>query len=153
MSPIKLPDSRVRPPAEAIRQAAELLATAKNPAILAGSRVTEREAMQELVAVAEALGAPVITESGTTHGRLAFPCDPPLNGQGLPLWSPEVRKRLDEYDVLLVVGMDLLRQYIYFEPSRPIPEHIKLVQIDEDPWQLGKNYAAEAAVIGDTKVS
>ena len=36
--------------------------------------------------------------------------------QGLPLWSPEVRERLNEYDVLLVVGMDLLRQYIYFEP-------------------------------------
>src|SRR5262245_37270098 len=153
MSPIKLPDSRVRPPVDAIRQAAQLLAAAKNPAILAGSRVTERDAMQEVVAIAEALGAPVITESGTTHGRLAFPSDHPLNAQGLPLWSPEVRQRLKEYDVLLVVGMDLLRQYIYFEPSRPIPEHIKLVQIDEDPWQLSKNYAAEVAVIGHTKTS
>ncbi|HJS07786.1 MAG TPA: thiamine pyrophosphate-dependent enzyme, partial [Pirellulales bacterium] len=54
---------------------------------------------------------------------------------------------------LLVAGMDLLRQYIYFEPSRPIPEHIKLVQIDEDPWQIGKNYAVEVGVIGDTKIA
>src|SRR5438477_3337107 len=153
MSPIRLPDSRVRPPAEAIRKAVELLTTAKNPAILAGSRVTERDAMSELVAVAEALGAPVITESGTTHGRLAFPSDHPLNGQGLPLWSPEVRERLKEYDALLVVGMDLLRQYIYFEPSLPIPEHVKLVQIDEDPWQIGKNYAVEGGVMGDTHTS
>ena len=68
--------------------------------------VTERGAMDKLIAVAEALGAPVITESGTTHGRLAFPSDHPLNGQGLPLWSPEVRKRLEEYDVLLVVGVE-----------------------------------------------
>jgi benzoylformate decarboxylase len=153
LSPIKLPDARVRPPAAAIEQAAALLAAAKNPAILAGSRVTERDAMRELVAVAEALGAPVITESGTTHGRLAFPTDHPLNGQGLPLWSPEVRERLKDYDVLLVVGMDLLRQYIYFEPSRPIPEHIRLVQIDEDPWQIGKNYPVEVGLIGDTKSS
>src|SRR5262245_6856803 len=153
MSPIKLPDSRVRPPVDAIRQAAQLLAAAKNPAILAGSRVTERDAMQELVAVAEALGAPVITESGTTHGRLAFPSDHPLNAQGLPLWSPEVRARIKDFDVLLVVGMALLAQYLHFEPPRPIPEHIKLVQIDEDPWQLSKNYAAEVAVIGDTKTS
>src|SRR3954469_17063739 len=93
VSPIKLPDWRVRPPAEAVARAAELLVAAKNPAILTGSRVTERDAMNELVAVAEALGAPVITESGTTHGRLAFPSDHPLNGQGLPLWSPEVRER------------------------------------------------------------
>ncbi len=144
-------DSRVRPPAEAVKRAVDVLAAAKNPAILAGSRVTERGAMDELVAVAEALGAPVITESGTTHGRLAFPSDHPLNGQGLPLWSPEVRKRLDEYDVVLVVGMDLLRQYIYFEPARPIPEHIRLVQIDEDPWQVGKNYAVEVGILGDTR--
>jgi benzoylformate decarboxylase len=146
-------NTRVRPPRQAVEQAAALLVAAKNPAILAGSRVTERDAMTELVAVAEALGAPVITESGTTHGRLAFPSDHPLNGQGLPLWSPEVRERLKEYDVLLVVGMDLLRQYIYFEPSRPIPEHVRLVQIDEDPWQIGKNYPVEVGVLGDTKVS
>jgi len=144
---------RVRPPLEAIQQAAQLLAQAQNPAILAGSRVTERGAMHELVTIAETLGAPVITESGTTHGRLAFPSDHPLNGQGLPLWSPEVRQRLHEYDVLLVAGMDLLRQYIYFEPSRPIPEHIRLIQIDEDPWQIGKNYAVEVGVLGDTKES
>jgi benzoylformate decarboxylase len=144
-------DSRVRPPVEAICKAVEVLAAAKNPAILAGSRVTERGAMDELVAVAELLGAPVITESGTTHGRLAFPSDHPLNGQGLPLWSPEVRQRLEEYDVLLVVGMDLLRQYIYFEPARPIPEHVRLVQIDEDAWQIGKNYAVEVGLLGDAR--
>jgi benzoylformate decarboxylase len=153
MSPIKLPDSRVRPPMGAVLEAARIVAAAKNPAILAGSRVTERDAIAELVAIAEALGAPVITESGTTHGRLAFPSDHPLNGQGLPLWSPEVRKRLQEFDVLVVVGMDLLRQYIYFDPPRPIPEHIRLIQLDEDPWQIGKNYAVEVGVIGDIKTS
>lgn len=146
-------DVQVRPPAGAIRRAAALLAAAKNPAILAGSRVTERNAMQELVRVAELLGAPVLTESGTTHGRLAFPSDHPLNGQGLPLWSPEVRQRLAEYDALLVVGMDLFRQYIYYEPARPIPEHCRLVQIDEDPWQLNKNYLLDVAVLGHTQMA
>ncbi len=153
MSPIRLPDPRVRPPVESLRRATELLLDAKNPGILAGSRVTETDAMQELVAVAELLGAPVMTESGTTHGRLAFPAEHPLNGQGLPLWSPEVRDRLAEHDVLLVVGMDLLRQYVHHEPSRAIPEHIRLVHIDEDPWQLGKNYPVDVGVIGYTKVS
>jgi len=151
LSPIKLPDHRVRPPHDAIERAAEVLVAAKNPAILAGSRVTERGAMQELVNLAEQLGAPVITESGTTHGRLAFPADHALNAGGLPLWAPEIRKRLNEFDALLIVGMDVFRQYIYAEPARPIPEHIKLVQIDEDPWQIGKNYAVEVGVIGHTQ--
>lgn len=153
LSPIRLPDPRVRPPRESLQRAAEVLRNASNPGILAGSRVTETEAMRELVAVAELLGAPVMTESGTTHGRLAFPADHPLNGQGLPLWSPEVRERLNEFDVLLVVGMDLLRQYVYHEPSRAIPEHIRLIHIDEDPWQIGKNYPVEVGIIGHTKVS
>lgn len=153
LTPIRIPDPRVRPAREAIRRAAEVLIGAKNPGILAGSRVTERGATAELVAVAELLGAPVITESGTTHGRLAFPTDHPLNAQGLPLWSPEVRNRLAEFDVLLVTGMDLLRQYVYYEPPRAIPEHIRLVQVDEDAWQLGKNYPVEVGVIGHTQVS
>jgi benzoylformate decarboxylase len=153
LSPIQLPDHRVRPPREALCRAAEVLRSANNPGILAGSRVTEADATQELASVAELLGAPVMSESGTTHGRLAFPADHPLNGQGLPLWSPEVRERLQEHDVLLVVGMDLLRQYVHHEPSRAIPEQIRLVHIDEDPWQLGKNYPVEVGVIGHTKIA
>ncbi len=101
--------------------------------------------------LAERLGIPVISESGTTHGRLAFPCDHPFYAQGLPLWSPEVRERLRDYDVLFVVGMDLLRQYVYYEPARAIPEHIRLVHLDEDPYQLGKNYPLEVGLIGGVK--
>ncbi len=73
-------DVRVRPPIEALRQAAAVLAGARNPAILVGSRTTEGDAVAELVAVAEQLGAPVMSESGTTHGRLGFPADHPLIG-------------------------------------------------------------------------
>lgn len=153
LSPAAPLDRRVRPPLEAIRRAAAVLTEARNPAFLAGSRIVEADAVVELVAVAEQLGAPVISESGTTHGRLAFPADHPLYGQGLPLWSPEVRERLAPFDVLLVVGMDLLRQYVYHEPSRAIPEHIRIVQLDEDSWQLGKNYPLEVGVLGDVKCS
>lgn len=151
LSPPVLPNRRVRPPLAALQQAAALLASARNPVILAGSRVTEADACDELVRVAEHLGAPVIAESGTTHGRLPFPADHPLAALGLPLWSPEIRDRLAEHDVALVVGMDLLRQYIYHEPARAIPESLRLVHLDEDPWQIGKNYPVEIGLIGDTK--
>lgn len=149
LAPGHLPDPRVRPPADALRRAAEVLASARNPAILAGSRVVEADAVPQIVAVAERLGAAVFTESGTTHGRLGFPADHPLYAQALPLWSPEVRDRLAEFDVLLAVGMDLLRLYVYFEPARAIPEHIRIIHLDQDPWQLGKNYPLEVGLIGD----
>lgn len=144
-------DVQTRPPLDALRRAAAVLARAKNPGILAGSRVVERDAVRELVAVAERLGAPAISESGTTHGRLGFPADHALYGQCLPLWSPEVRDRLAEFDVLLVCGMDLLRLYVYHEPSRAIPEHVRLVHLDEDAWQIGKNYPVEVGLLGNTK--
>ncbi|MFM2096165.1 MAG: Benzoylformate decarboxylase, partial [Planctomycetota bacterium] len=153
LSPIAIPDTRVRPAVDAVRKAASLLRAARNPVILAGSRITEFNATSSLIAVAELLGAPVISESGTTHGRLAFPSDHDLNAQGLPLWSPEIRERLAEYDVALVVGMDLLRQYVYHEPARAIPEQLRLVHIDEDPRQLGKNYPVEVGVIGHSHVA
>jgi benzoylformate decarboxylase len=151
LTPARLLDRRVRPPADAINRAVKVLCAAQNPAILVGSRAQEGDAVDELVRFAELLGATVISESGTTHGRLAFPCDHPLYGQGLPLWSPEIRDRLNEYDVIFVVGMDLLRQYVYHEPARAIPEHIRIVHLDEDPYQIGKNYPTEVGLIGDVK--
>ncbi len=148
-----VPDRRVRPPLDALRRAAAVLGQAKNPAILAGSRVTEGGAIAELVAVAERLGAPVLVEQATAHGRVPFPPDHPLFADGLPLWSPEVRHALADFDVLLVVGMNLLRSYIYHEPARPLPEHLRLVQMDNDAWQIGKNYPVEVGVLGDLKAS
>jgi benzoylformate decarboxylase len=150
LSPPRLPDRRVRPPLEALQRAADALLSARNPAIIVGSRVQETDAVDELVHLAERLGVCVLSEAGTTHGRLSFPCDHPLYAQGLPLWSPETRQRLAEFDVLFVVGMDLLREYVYHEPS-PIPENMLLIHLDEDPYQLGKNYPLEVGLIGDTK--
>lgn len=151
LTPASRLDTQVRPPLDSLRRAAKLLREAQRPGILVGSRVVEADAVPELVAVAEQLGAEVISESGTTHGRLSFPTDHALYAQGLPLWSPEVRERLEGFDVLLVTGMDLLRQYVFHEPPRAIPEHIRLVHLDEDPWQIGKNYPVEVGVVGGTK--
>ncbi|HTU18083.1 MAG TPA: thiamine pyrophosphate-binding protein [Gemmataceae bacterium] len=151
LSPPSLLDRRVRPPLDALRRAAAILAEAKNPAILAGSRTTECDGFAELVAVAEHLGAPVLAEQATAHGRVPFPTDHSLYLDALPLWSPEVHEALADFDVLLVVGMNLLRNYIYHEPSRPIPKHLRLVQMDNDPWQIAKNYPVEVGVLGDLK--
>jgi benzoylformate decarboxylase len=151
LSPPSIPDRRLRPPLAALRRAAEVLGRAKNPAILAGSRVMECAAASELTAVAERLGAPVFSEQATAHGRLPLATDHPLYADALPLWSPEVRRVLADFDVLFVVGMNLLRSYIFHEPARPIPERARIVQMDNDSWQIGKNYPIEVGVLGDLK--
>ncbi|HUT92075.1 MAG TPA: thiamine pyrophosphate-binding protein [Thermoguttaceae bacterium] len=153
MTPPQLPDPHVRPPREAVHRAAEVLALSKTPGILVGSRICEADAVEALVAVAERLGAPVIHEAYTSHGRSSFPSDHPLAAGLLPFWSPDVRRRLAEFDVLLVAGMKLMQQYIHHEPSRAVPEHVRLVHLDDDPWELGKNYPVEVGVVGHPKPS
>jgi benzoylformate decarboxylase len=144
---------RVRPPSDALQRAAEVLSQARNPAILVGSRVTQADAVGELVALAERLGAPVFSEPGHTHGRLSFPADHPLYAQTIPHWAPEIAHRLAEFDVLLVAGMDLLREYVYHGPQPAIPRHLRLIHLDEDVREIGKNYPVEVGLLGDTKVA
>jgi benzoylformate decarboxylase len=151
LSPPQPINPLVRPPLDELQRAAKVLAQAKNPAILAGSRVLESDAVEELVKFAELLGAPVLAESGTTHGRLAFPCTHPLSAPGMPVYAPEIHPRLSEFDALFVVGMDLFRLYVYFEPDRVVPNHIRLIHMDQDPWELGKNYPTEVSVCGHPK--
>jgi len=151
VAPAHVPDRRVRPPRAALQRAAEILAAARNPAILAGSRVTETDAMKELAAVAERLGAPVFAENTTAHGRLPIAPDHPLYLGILPYWSPDARQTLADFDVIFAVGIKLLRLYIWCEPERPIPEHIRLVQLDNDPREIGKNFPVEVGLVGDPK--
>lgn len=144
-----IPDRRVRPPAGALAKAAALLAAARAPAVLAGSRVLETGGATDLARLAERLGAPVFAEMQTSHGRLPLPADHPLYAGILPQWAPDIRARLAEFDVILVVGMNLLRELIYRGPAPAIPETARLIQVDNDPWELGKNYPVEVALLGD----
>jgi len=147
------PDTNVRPPMASLQRAAEILAKATNPCILAGSRVCECGAIQELVGLAERLGAPVLQESLISHGRSSFPSTHPLAAGMLPRWAPEIRLRLAEFDVLVAAGIDLLQEYIYHEPAMPLEEARCIVHIDVNAWELGKNYPPAAAVMGHLKLS
>lgn len=151
LSPPCVLDRSLRPARESLRRATEVLASARRPVILAGSRVTESRACNELARLAETWGAPVFAENTTAHGRLPMPADHPLYAGILPYWSPEVRDRLAEFDVALAVGLNVLRLYIHQEPERPLPDHLRLVQLDNDPWQIGKNFPVEVGLIGDPR--
>jgi len=147
----QVPDRRNRPALEAVRRAAAVLLCAENPAILAGSRVVESGGIAALVDVAERLGAKVFTECTTIHGRHPFPTDHPLAGERLVYWAPRTMEQLEPFDVLLVVGMNLLRMYIHHEIEHPVPANTRIIQFDSNPWEIGKNYPVEVGVHCDLK--
>jgi benzoylformate decarboxylase len=139
---------RLRGDVAALAVAAKMLAEAKRPVIMAGDAVAQSGAHAELVAIAELIGAPVYAEF--IPNTASFPSTHPLfRGQILRLQSA-VRKVLDDYDLLFSVGADLFTLSLPSEVE-PMPPGMPLVHLDTDPWELGKNYPAQAAILGDPK--
>jgi benzoylformate decarboxylase len=145
--PTRVPP-RLRGDASAIEAAARLLAAAEQPVMLAGDAVARSGALCELAGLAEALGAPVYLEG--IDNAAPLPSSHPLFRGPITRLAPRIRKSLEPHDLLLSIGGDLLTMSL---PPKidPIPPGLKIVHLDPDPWQLGKNYAAEVAILADPK--
>ncbi|GAA2459106.1 thiamine pyrophosphate-binding protein [Streptomyces mauvecolor] len=115
--------------------AAELLAGAARPAIIAGGGVVRADASGKLLALAEKLDAPVVTTFG---GKGAFPWEHPLSLQSW-LEDRHTTDFLEDADVLLVVGSglgELSSNYHTFQPRG------RIVQIEADLGKLESNHPA-----------
>jgi benzoylformate decarboxylase len=132
----------------AIEAAARLIIDAKAPMIFCGDIVAEGDALAEVSAFAEAAAAPVYAES--MPSRASFPSDHPLFAGIVERLGPAARTVLDQHDLIISLGGDLFTQSLA-TGVEPIPPGIKIVHIDVDPWQLGKNYPTEAAILGHPK--
>jgi acetolactate synthase-1/2/3 large subunit len=140
---------RTRPDAVAIARAAALLAGAERPVILAGGGVITAEAHAEVVRLAEHLGIPVVT---TSMGKGTIPEDHELNAWACgDLGSISGNTLCRTADVLLAVGCrftDRCASSYRHGVTFTIPG-TKLIHLDIDPSEIGKNYPAEVALVGD----
>ena len=130
----------------AVREAADRLLAARDPLIWAGQGVLYAEAGQELQAVAELLGAPVMT---TLQGKSGFPETHQLSaGVGAYVTTPMVAHYLRQSDTILAVGSSLT--VAPFTP--PIPPGKTIVHATVDPGDINKEYEAAVPVIADAKL-
>lgn len=135
----------------AIRQAADLLRSAKRPVILAGGGVIAADASGEVVALAERLGAPV-THSfmgkgavSARHDLYAWPCG--------DLGSIPGNAVTKQADVIVAIGSrfsDRITSSYRKGVTFNFPE-TKLVHIDIDAFEIGRNYPATVGIVGDAK--
>jgi len=166
----RYPALRIGANSESISKAADLLIKAQRPVIYAGNGVMLSQAWNELIALAETLGAAVATTHG---GKGAIPDTHPLciGTGGSTTWTQEARERrvgdpeqrsthvankfLAEADVALFVGVDTDR-------SASMPPFVlfdfhgldtKIIQIDVDSFEIGKGYPVEVGIVGDAKLS
>jgi benzoylformate decarboxylase len=139
---------RLRADRAATEAAAQLLAAAKRPVIMAGDAVAQSRALAELVELAELLGAPVYAE--LIANTASFPSSHPLFRGAMTRTQAAMRKIFDQHDVLFSVGADLFALSLPADVA-PISADLKIIHLDNDPWELGKNYPAEVALLGDPK--
>ena len=124
-----------------------LILEAERPVIYAGGGVISSNASEELSALATQLGIPVTT---TLMGLGCIPCDHPLNLGMLGMHGTEYANfAITESDLLIAIGArfdDRVTGKIdTFAP------HAKIVHIDIDPAEIGKNKRVDVPIVGDVK--
>src|SRR5690606_5733554 len=145
----RFPAFRPEPEASDIDRAADLLARARKPIIVAGGGVVSSGAGAEVVKLAERLSIPIAT---SLNARAIIPDDPPLN-VGVPgsysRWCANMA--VDAADLVFFIGSraggQVTNAWQLPKPGTPV------IQLDIEMDELGRNYPNVASVHGDVRVS
>lgn len=143
------PAFRPEPEMQRVKDALAALMAAQRPVIVAGGGVMRSDAAGELVELAEKLGIPVAT---SLNAKAAMIDNHPLN-VGVPgAYSRDCANRtLLECDLAFYVGSHTGGQVTNNWMFPPVGT--KVVQIDIDPNELGRNYPNTVSVLGDAKTT
>lgn len=148
LTPVTQIGSRVRGDISKIKEAAAVLANAKNPAIIAGDGCARSGALAEVVKLAEMIAARVHAEP--LNSLLVFPTGHALYAGPLFPNAKQTRGLLEGVDVLLAIGVNNLAPLVY-TGIRMIPDGVRMIQIDAGDHELGKTYPAEVAILADPR--
>jgi acetolactate synthase-1/2/3 large subunit len=148
-SELSLPGYRpvTRPHAKQIREAARLMLEARRPVLYVGGGVIRSRASQELLALAELTGMPVVT---TLMARGAFP-DSHVQHLGMPGMHGTVAAvaGLQRSDLIISLGARFDDRVTGNLDS--FAPHAKVIHADIDPAEIGKNRHADVPIVGDAR--
>ena len=132
-----------------VEKAIDMLLQAQKPVILAGGGTIISSAFAELQAIAELLMIPVVT---TFKGKGAFPENHPLSLGPIGMHGhAEANKVMAEADCVLAIGTRFSDRSVgTFEAFE---KRLKIIHLDVDPAEIGKNQTTQVAVVGDVRAS
>jgi len=137
------------PSQKAIKEAAELLNSAKKPLALVGQGVELGNAQEELRTFLEKADIPA---GRTLMGLSALPSDHSLNMGMLGMHgSYSVNIKEQEADVIVAIGMRFSDRVT--GDLKRYAKQAKIIHLDIDPSEIDKNVKTTVAVIGDCKVT
>jgi len=130
-----------------IRLAAERINAAACPLVIAGHGVTIAGAQDELLGLAEKIGAPITT---TLLGKSCVPEDHPLCLGMLGMHGNVfANQAVQDADIIVAVGMRFSdRDTGTLETFAP---RAQIIHVDIDPAEIGKNVRVDVPVVGDAK--
>ena len=137
-----------RPPGDPalIKQAADQLKRARRPLIIAGGGVNHSDAARQVLELSDLLSIPMITGYGRND---AVPNDHPLYVGPLGrAGSPEAAELCVRADLILAAGTRL-SNFTTFYDNRYISHEAKIVQIEIDEKEIGRNYPVAVGIQGD----
>ncbi|MCH7606151.1 MAG: biosynthetic-type acetolactate synthase large subunit, partial [Chloroflexi bacterium] len=132
---------------EQVHHAARMIKDAERPLIIAGHGILASGASQELQQLAEATGIPVIT---TLLGLSSFPGNHPLSlgmlGMHGMYWS---NIAVDQSD--LIIGLAMRFDDRVTGKVSTFAPHARIIHLDIEPTQVGRNVPVEVPLVGDAK--
>jgi acetolactate synthase-1/2/3 large subunit/sulfoacetaldehyde acetyltransferase len=133
---------------DAIRRAADLLAQSQRPLLLAGGGVVDGDASTDAVALAELLGMAMVPSYGhndvVPNSHALFVGTPGNRG------ASEALEAINHADVILALGSRLNQHSTHWNYST-ISSKTRIIQVDIDAQEVGRNYAVEVGIVGDAK--
>ena len=152
----KIPDSveipsyrpTLNPNPMQLKRAVKLMLEAERPLILAGGGTIISNANKELLEFAETFVAPV---SSTTMAKGVFPEDHPLSLHITGMHGTEAANyAIINTDVLIAVGCRFSDRIT--GDTKSFQEGKKVIHIDIDPAEIGKNVKVDVPIVGDAKI-
>jgi len=139
------PSGVVRGDAGQIRRAARLLVDAAGPVILVGGGVRWAGARDHVLELAELASIPV----AMTHKGLVPEDHPLVAGIVQTSGSPVAAEVVRGADVILALGCTFSQVATGSYGHTIIPDKGKIIHVDIDPEEIGKNYPVELGIVGD----
>jgi len=148
----RAPALRTRPDPELIQRAADAIAQAERPVIVAGGGVLTSGAWEELTALAESLNIPVAT---SINGKGSIAETSPVSigiagGNGARTYTNAV---VNDADLVIFVGTRTDSTTTHHWSVPPMHGGPAAIQIDVDPYEIGNNYRLVAPIAGDAKLA
>lgn len=141
-------DQRVPGDPRAIERAVQLLEEARRPLMLVGGGVVDAEASEDAVALAEQLGMAMVPSYGhndaVPNSHRLFVGPPGGRGSG------ETGQAINGADVILALGTRINQASTQWNYSVVNPA-TKIIQVDIDAQEIGRNFAVAVGIVGDAK--